>query len=93
MKIVINTCYGRFDLSANAQRTYESRSGLFPGSLIARILDRDDPTLVRIVEEMGPYSYGYSSVLTVVDIPDDIEWEIVEYDGLEYVAEKRRTWH
>jgi hypothetical protein len=28
----------------------------------------------------------------VVEIPDGVEWEIAEYDGLEWVAEKHRTW-
>jgi hypothetical protein len=28
----------------------------------------------------------------VVEIPDGIEWSIQEYDGLEWVAEKHRTW-
>jgi hypothetical protein len=28
----------------------------------------------------------------VIEIPDDVEWEVEEYDGLEWVAEKHRTW-
>jgi hypothetical protein len=27
-----------------------------------------------------------------VDIPDDVKWEIEEYDGNEWVAEVHRTW-
>jgi hypothetical protein len=30
--------------------------------------------------------------LTIVDIPDDIEWQIEEYDGMEWVAEVHRIW-
>jgi len=30
--------------------------------------------------------------LKIVDIPDGVEWEIEEYDGMEWVAEKHRTW-
>ncbi len=25
-------------------------------------------------------------------IPDDVKWQIEEYDGLEWIAEKHRTW-
>ena len=34
---------------------------------------------------------GYSE-LKVVEIPDDVEYDIQEYDGNEWVAEKHRTW-
>lgn len=53
---------------------------------------RADPDLVCIVEEMGEKSWGNFSELKIVEVPDDVEWEICEYDGLEHVAEKRKTW-
>jgi hypothetical protein len=53
---------------------------------------RNDQYLVRVVEEMGDGVNGRFSELKVVDIPDDVEWQIGEYDGLEWVAEKHRTW-
>jgi hypothetical protein len=28
----------------------------------------------------------------VIEIPDDVEWIIVDYDGMEHIAEKHRTW-
>jgi hypothetical protein len=28
-----------------------------------------------------------------VEIPDNVEWEIMEYDGTEYIAEKHRKWY
>jgi hypothetical protein len=27
-----------------------------------------------------------------VDIPDDVKWQIEEYDGNEWIAESHRTW-
>jgi len=30
--------------------------------------------------------------LKVVEIPDDVEWNVQEYDGNEWVAEKHRIW-
>ena len=55
-------------------------------------IPRNDPLLVQLVEEMGESINTAYSRLKVVDIPDDVEWEIDEYDGLEWVAEKHRTW-
>jgi hypothetical protein len=53
---------------------------------------RDDPILVAIVREMGEEVNGEFSDLKVVKIPGDVEWTIDDYDGLEWVAEKHRTW-
>jgi hypothetical protein len=53
-------------------------------------IERNDPALVQVVEEMDANS-TYSQ-LKVVEIPDDVEWDIEEYDGTEWVAEKHRTW-
>lgn len=54
--------------------------------------NRADQDLVRIVEEMGEESWGGFAELKVVDIPDDVEFTVMEYDGIEWVAEKHRTW-
>ena len=55
-------------------------------------IDRADPALVQAVEELGEDSWGSYAELKVVEIPNDVEWEINEYDGREWVAEKHRTW-
>jgi hypothetical protein len=49
--------------------------------------------LVKIVEEMGEQA-GQKGItkLKVVEIPDNIEWSVHEYDGSEWVAEAHRTW-
>lgn len=54
--------------------------------------DRSDPFLIQVVEELGQAANGFAADLTVVNIPDDIEYTIEEYDGIEWVAEKHRTW-
>ena len=54
---------------------------------------RNDQYLVRVVEEMGDEANGRFSELKVVDIPDDVEWQIDEYDGLESVHEVHRVWY
>jgi hypothetical protein len=48
--------------------------------------------LVAVVEELGEAAYGECAELSVIEVPDDVEWHIVEYDGLEHVAENHRIW-
>jgi hypothetical protein len=55
-------------------------------------LERSDPALVQAVEELGELASGQFSELKVVEIPYGVEWHIVEYDGMEHIAEAHRTW-
>ena len=57
-----------------------------------RDIARNDPLLIQVVEELGEKANGRFAYLKVVEIPDDVEWQIDEYDGAEWVAEKHRTW-
>lgn len=56
------------------------------------IIPRNDPILIQVVEELGDKANRFSSKLKVVEIPDDVEWEIKEYDGAEWISEKHRVW-
>jgi hypothetical protein len=53
---------------------------------------RGDPDLVAIVEQFGKDVNTPYSSLKIVDVPDDVEWTLEEYDGLEHIAEAHRTW-
>jgi hypothetical protein len=53
---------------------------------------RHDPLLVECVETMKKKANGSCASLEVVEIPDGVEYVIDEYDGMERVAEKHRTW-
>jgi hypothetical protein len=55
-------------------------------------IERNDPALVATVEELGELAGGWAADLQIVDIPDDANWEINEYDGMESVHEKHRRW-
>jgi hypothetical protein len=56
-------------------------------------ISRDDPYLVRVVQEMGGEAAGGpAAMLKVVEIPESVAWHIQDYDGLEWVAENHRTW-
>ena len=85
-KIVINVCYGGYGLSAAAQVE------LGVDSEYAFDEDRANPALVACVEKLGKAASNRLAELQVVEIPDDVEWEICDYDGAEWIAEKHRTW-
>ena len=55
-------------------------------------IDRNNPLLVQIVEEMGEQANGMYAKLKVVEVPDGVEWQIEEYDGLEHVAAIHEIW-
>ena len=55
-------------------------------------IDRDDPALVAVLKEMGEKANGNHADLKIVEIPANVEWQIDEYDGAEWVSEKHRTW-
>ena len=93
MKIVINKCYGGYGLSRAAYEflglTLDEENF---GYGFAFKDDRSNPKLVECVETLGELANGTFAELKVVEIPDDVEWEIEEYDGLEWISEKHRTW-
>lgn len=92
MKIVINTCYGGFGLSKEAFAQYCKETGTNPKAVGDWEMPRDNPVLIRIVEEMGEAADGSYAALKVVEIPDGVNWCIEDYDGQEWVAERHRTW-
>jgi hypothetical protein len=54
--------------------------------------NRTHPMLIRVVEEMGEKANGRHAELKIVEIPDGTEYEISDYDCIEHIAEKHRTW-
>jgi hypothetical protein len=93
MKVVINNCYGGFSLSdAGIARYLELADLVITGDFYDRDIPRDDAVLILVVEELGDAANGVCADLKIVEIPDDVEWQIDEYDGNEWVAEKHRTW-
>lgn len=55
-------------------------------------IKRDDPDLVAVVRKLGEAADGKYAKLKIVSIPDDVEWEIHDYDGVESIHEVHRTW-
>lgn len=55
-------------------------------------IERTDTILIQVVEELGNNANGKYSDLHIVEIPDDISWEISDYEGMEKIHEKHRSW-
>ena len=132
MKVILNKCYGGFDVSYKAYMLYAKKKGIkiycyrndtdayhkvnredgrfvnyfmkdFGEKVGSRDFDwdyclyldeghREDPVLVEVVEELGKEASGHFGNLVVVDIPDGLDYVIDEYDGIETLHEKVRTW-
>lgn len=90
MKIAINRCYGRFSLSKEA---YEFLGLEWDGYGYAYEDKRDDPKLIEWIEIIGEEtSSGSHARIMVVEIPDDVEYFIDDYDGVETIHEAHRMW-
>jgi hypothetical protein len=71
----------------------DKKGGLPDGSHFAdRDIKRDDPDLVAVVEKLGDKADGKCAKLAIVTIPDGVEWEVTEYDGMERVEKVHRSW-
>ena len=55
-------------------------------------IERNDPVLVSVVLKLGESADGSCAKLKIVVIPDDVNWEIKDYDGMETIEEKHRSW-
>lgn len=91
-RIAICKQHGGFGLSELAEARYKELAGITDPSWYIRDADRDDPYLIKVINELGEEANSRFCTLKIVEIPADVEWEIGEYDGLEWVAEKHRTW-
>jgi hypothetical protein len=80
-KFVINRCYGGFGLSEEGLNLYNSLSE--KSLAYSYDIDRDDPFLVQVVETLGEKADGFNAELEIVIIPEDLDFEITEYDGME----------
>ena len=104
MKVVINTSVGLFAVSLVGIKRYIELGG----EVSADELDlarqrgygfelgnryRAEERLIQMVEEFGERANGDVARLKIVEVPDDVEWEVVQDEtGIEWVAEKHRTW-
>ena len=53
-------------------------------------IDRNDPTIIEVFEELGSErTSGNHAQLSLIELPDDCNYDITEYDGWESIA---NTW-
>ena len=101
MKIAVNKCYGGFSLTKpvfdELGIKWDGYGYLGNKDLGIKSDDynayRQDPRLIAAIEKIGEEnSSGAMAKVRIVEIPDGIEWEMDEYDGVESVHEKHRSW-
>jgi len=101
MKIAINNCFGGFSVS---KKVYDELGikwegyGYLNNDSFGIESDnynayRQHPVLIEAIEKVGEEkaSGGLASI-KIVEVPDGIEWELDDYDGIETVHEQHRSW-
>lgn len=94
MKVIINTCFGGFGLSKRAYDLYKQRAGV--ENIAEYSWDEDyraDPIMVAVVKELGRDADDMFSCLEIVEIPDEYNYDIDEYDGLEHIILRIKESH
>ena len=75
---------GKTECFSPIYSTVEAKDGDFPdGAIFSRSdIKRDDPHLVATVKALKAKANGDYAKLTIVQIPDDVTWDIDDYDGM-----------
>lgn len=89
-KVVINTVFGGFGLSTEGLARYNAIKGTTLD--YADNIDREDPALIKTIEEMGEKAYEGVAVLKIVGIPANVKYSLDDYDGIESIHEEHRSW-
>jgi hypothetical protein len=56
-------------------------------------MERSDPALIQVLEEMGSAAWGDHSQIEILDIPAGTRYRIQEYDGNEaLICEVEQKW-
>lgn len=89
IKVVINGCFGGFGLSREA---YDFLGIPWDGFGYEYCYDRTNPELIECIETLGKKANGECASLEIVEVPDDVDWYIDDYDGNESVEEVHNSW-
>lgn len=91
-KVAINNCWGGFDISSECLDLYNKMSG--KKEKYGHNIERDDPNLIKAIEQIGEdKASDRLSKIKIIEIPDGIEYEIDDYDGMESIHESHRSWN
>ena len=98
-KIAINTDWGGFSLSIEALKylgikpSKREDGSDYWAHWHFNDDDRANPMLIQAIEVLSPaVCNGPGADIKVVEIPDDVDWEIHDYDGRETIHEIHQTW-
>ena len=92
MKVAINRCWGGFGLSKVAYKELGLKWDGYGHDYNSQE-KRTDPALIECIEKPGQEkASGSMSHVEVVEIPDDVNWYIDNYDGMETVKERHCSW-
>ena len=91
---VRNNCYGGFGLSKQAVRLFNqyAETAYESSCELQYEVPRNDPNLVKVVEELVEAASEDYAELIIVEVPSDVSPEIQDYDGWETFVEPHRTW-
>lgn len=97
MQVVINTKqFGSFSISEKAIdfirkkiKGKDNKNSIYTYSFND---DRSNYLLIEAVSKLKDKANGLYSELKIVEIPDDVEWQVFAINGEEWIAEKHRTW-
>lgn len=101
MKVAINSCWGGFGLSKAVYKELKLKwdgYGYITNEDLGIKSDdydayRSDKRLIKAIEKVGiENASGNLANVRIVEIPDGIEYEIDNYDGMESIHEKHRVW-
>ena len=100
MKIVINRCWGGFSVSQAVLKElgFEKDYGYLENEDFGIKSDnyqqyRSNPRLIEAIEKVGlEEASGDLAVLDIREVPDDVDWYIDDYDGMESIHENHRSW-
>lgn len=101
MKIAVNKCFGGFGVSEaafaelglewNGDGYLENKD--FGIESDNRLEYRSHPKLIAAIEKIGEKAAsGHFAKVRIVDVPEGVEWEIGEYNGIETMHETHRSW-
>lgn len=99
MKIAINKCYGGFSISKKCfdrmlelgyKETKENEEMDDRYRPYCVNDDRTNSILIQAIEELGEEANGPHAQIVIVEIPDKIQYEISEYDGIESIEAPRQ---
>ena len=101
MKIAVNKDFGGFGVSKEVYKKLNKKWDGY-GYLSNEDFNinsdnyyayRAHPDLIEAIESVGiNKASGELACIRIIDIPDNVEWEIDDYDGIETVHEIHRSW-